>query len=106
MDGLTDQVVAPHLATVSDALAKLQHEDLWRLDGDQALAATRAAYELVEQAHAAALELLAETNARSLAREAGASSTQAWLSATRRMRPGVAKRDVETAKLVRHAVEA
>ncbi|MGH3502771.1 MAG: hypothetical protein ACRDQA_18040, partial [Nocardioidaceae bacterium] len=79
---LTDQVVAPHLAGVSELLEKLQGEGLWRLDDDQTLAATQAAYAVAERAHAAAVELLGQLDARGLAGRVGAPSTQAWLTAT------------------------
>ncbi|MGH3448552.1 MAG: hypothetical protein ACRDP4_13110, partial [Nocardioidaceae bacterium] len=102
---LTDQVVAPHLATVSDALDVLQQEGLWRLDDDQTLAAAQAAYAVAERAHAAAVELLGQLDARGLAPRVGAASTQAWLTATSRVRTA-AKRDVTVARLLHAAAGA
>ncbi|MGH3448534.1 MAG: hypothetical protein ACRDP4_13020, partial [Nocardioidaceae bacterium] len=103
---LTDQVVAPHLAGVSALLGKLEREGLWRLDDDQTLAATQAAYQVAERAHAAAVELLGQVDARGLAGRVGAPSTQAWLVGASRVRPGTAKRDVTVARLLHTAANA
>ena len=62
-----------------------------------------AAYRLVSQAHAAALTMLGELDKRDLGVESGAPSTQAWLTASQRMRPQDAKRDVVLARLMRQA---
>nr|MBA3309355.1 hypothetical protein [Nocardioidaceae bacterium] len=97
--------VAPALAAVSDRLVELSGVELWRLDDDQTTAAVGAAYALVTQAHTVALTLLAEADRRNLAGQTGAPSTQAWLQATRRVRPQTAKRDVELARLVARAAD-
>ncbi len=75
----------------------------WKLGDQQVVAGVEAAYRLVNQTHAAALMLLAELDSRGLAADAGASSTQAWLTAAQRMRPADAKRDVTLASLMRKA---
>lgn len=99
-DSLADTVIGPHLTRISQGLDAFRDEELWRLTDEQALAAAEAAYEMAHRAHAAALEVLGEVDSRAAARHAGAPSTQAWLAATQRLRPGMAKRDVRLARLI------
>jgi hypothetical protein len=98
--------VVPVLAGVSEALDHLADPTGWRLQDGDLERAVDDAYGLVTRAHAVALRLLAEVDARGLPTAAGASSTQAWLVARRRLRPGEAKRDVTLARLVRAAATA
>ncbi|MGI8576601.1 MAG: DUF222 domain-containing protein [Nocardioidaceae bacterium] len=103
---MTDSVAAPLQRVVSDALAGLAGAPLWRLSDAEAVAALDAAYRKVTQAHAVALRLLGAVDGRGLPVAHGATCTQAWLTARRRVRPGDAKRDVELARLLTRAADA
>jgi Domain of unknown function (DUF222) len=83
--------------SVSDVVVS---DQAWQLSDREVVAGVEAAYRLVTQAHAAALVLLGELDRRGLGVEAGAPSTHAWLTASRRMRPQDAKRDVVLAQLM------
>src|SRR5579864_8600777 len=70
---------------------------MWALSDTEVLDGLDAAYRLATQAHTMALLLLAEADGRGLPQELGAVSTVAWLTGSRRVRPGDAKRDVALA---------
>ncbi len=72
----------------------------WQLCDADLLAGLDAAYRLATAAHTVGIALLVEVDQRKLPIEAGASSTQAWLAATRRLSPGEAHRDVMLAGLL------
>jgi hypothetical protein len=86
-----------------DVSRLLQQRAAWQLSDAEVVEGVEAAYRLVTQAHAAALTLLGEADARGLAAEAGAPSTRAWLSGRLRVRPEDAKRDVTLARLIHSA---
>ena len=96
------------LALLGDVSADLEgllgEPEWWRLSSRELVAGVDAAYRLVTQAQTVALSLLGEFDSRRLGMEAGAASTQGWLTARRRVRPPAAKRDVQLARLV-HAAE-
>lgn len=89
----------------ADIAAVLASPEAWRLSSRELISGVDAAYRLATQAHTVALLLVGELDARGLATEAGATSTAAWLGATRRMRPQEAKRDVTVAQLLRGAAD-
>lgn len=96
--------VLDRLARASDAVYDLVEDGrLWRVPDRDVLAGVDAAYALVTQAQAAALTILGELDARGLATEAGASSTQAWLAGRRRLGQTDAKRDVTLAQMLHRA---
>ena len=89
-----------------DVASVLEAPSWWRLSDRELMAGVEAAYRMVAQVQTVALSLLGELDARGLGREAGASSTAAWVTATRRVRPQDAKRDVTVARLLHAAVKA
>lgn len=96
--------VLDRLARAADAVYDLVEDGrLWRVPDRDVLAGVDAAYALVTQAQAAALTILGELDARALATEAGASSTQAWLAGRRRLGQTDAKRDVTLAQMLHRA---
>jgi len=83
-----------------DLTRLLKQPEVWRLSDREVTAGVEAAYRLLSQAHAAALTMLGELDSRGLAVEAGAPSTLQWLTASQRVRPEDAKRDVRLAQLL------
>jgi Domain of unknown function (DUF222)/HNH endonuclease len=90
----------------TDVTRLLENPEMWRLSDREVTAGVEAAYRLASQAQAAALTMLGELDARGLAVEAGAVSTLQWLTASQRIRPEDAKRDLSVAKLLSHAATA